>query len=88
MLVEDPNSPLVKAFIWTANDKAMRPDDSDDETILRYVSAVTYYSLGGESWTNQNNFLSQEDLCDWNDAQQSGIICENGEEIRELQLCK
>lgn len=88
LLVEDPDSPLVKAFIWTASDKAARPDDSDDETIRRYVSAVTYYTLGGESWTNQNNFLSQEDLCEWNDAQQSGIICEADKEIKELQLCK
>ena len=84
--VQDPESPLVKSFVWVAEDNKARPDDSDEEIILRYVAAVVYYSLGGENWTNQNNFLSHDNLCMWNDAGATGIICNDG--IYELQLCK
>lgn len=85
LTVEDPESPLVKSFVWVADDSTVRPDDTDDEIILRYCSAVVYYSLGGESWTKQNNFLSHDDLCKWNDADTSGIIC-SGSQIHELKL--
>lgn len=85
--VEDPDDPLVKAFIWTAEDSMVR-SDPDDEIIKRYVSAAVYHSLGGENWTNRNNFLSHDDLCSWNDSGVSGIICPDGEEITELQLGK
>jgi hypothetical protein len=84
--VEDPDDPLVKAFIWTAEDSMMR-SDSDDEIILRYVAAAVYFSMGGENWLNQNNFLSHDDLCTWNDAGISGIICSDNE-ITELKLGK
>jgi hypothetical protein len=52
-----------------------------------------YYSLGGTSWAAQYNFLSEDDVCEWNDSQDenggthNGIFCTNGE-ITELSLCK
>lgn len=89
LTVEDPDSPQVQAFVWVAEDSMVRGDGSDEDIILRYVSAVVYYSLSGENWTNQYNFLSHDDICSWNDAETrtSGIICSDGE-VFELQLGK
>jgi len=84
--VEDPEAPLVKAFIWTAKDSVLR-SDSDEEIIARYATAAVYHSLGGEKWTNQNNFLSHDSLCTWNDAGYSGIICSDSQTM-ELKLGK
>lgn len=82
-LTDDPESPQFKSFLWVAQDSALR-NDPDDVIILRYVAAVVYYSLGGETWTNQYNFLSHDELCSWND-QGSGILCSNNE-VYEIQL--
>jgi hypothetical protein len=89
LTVGDADSPQVKAFAWVAEDNMVRGDDSDEDIILRYVSAVVYYSLSGESWTNQYNFLSHDDLCSWNDGETgtSGIICSDGQ-VFELRLGK
>jgi hypothetical protein len=76
----DRNSPQYKAARWIANQDAERldiPETSEDpyRFIQRYAVAVLYYSLGGDNWTSQLNFLSDDHECSWNDE----IADENNE---------
>jgi hypothetical protein len=83
-LLNDSTSPQSQAFIWAASDTTAR---SPEDIEARYLVATVYYSLGGETWGNQYNFLSLDDLCMWNDVDNNGIICTDGE-ISELFLGK
>lgn len=80
----DPTSPQSQAFNWAVSDTTVR---SPEDIEARYLAATIYYSLGGETWPNQYNFLSQDDVCMWNDVDDNGIICTDGE-ISELSLGK
>lgn len=88
--LDDSTSPQSQAFDWVLSDTTQR---EDEEIETRYVAATLYYSLGGAGWLNQYNFLSQNDVCEWNDSlnadggQLQGIFCTNGE-ITELRLRK
>lgn len=35
--------------------------------VSRYVTALMYFSLGGDAWDYQLSFLSEKDVCEWND---------------------
>jgi hypothetical protein len=76
--LDDETSPQSKALNWIANDDpANMSVQLDDNEIIkqRYVAAVLYFALGGDSWTNPHNFLSVDEICSWNTNQVSGIIC-------------
>jgi Leucine-rich repeat (LRR) protein len=48
-------------------------DDATDELMQTFVMATFYYALGGDGWTNSENWLSsQSHVCDW-----EGITCDN-----------
>ena len=87
---DDSTSPQAQAFDWVVSDDSQR---SAEEIKMRYVTATLYYSLGGTTWAAQYNFLSEGNVCEWNDSQDDnggthkGIFCTNGE-ITELSLCK
>ena len=72
--LDDPESNQNKALRWVA-----MADDlmSTKEIEMRYVAAVLYFSLNGERWDNQYNFLSEDDVCKWHN-EESGIFCVNG----------
>ena len=66
--------------------------------VSRYVSALLYFALDGPNWASQLNFLSEKEICDWNqiyvaDGQvegrffRIGIACNNGF-VNTLQLRK
>lgn len=82
--LDDPQSPQARAFNWITSETVAR---SPEDIEARYVSATVYYSLGGEAWVSQYNFLSQNDVCTWNDAGDNGILCTDGD-ITELNLRK
>jgi hypothetical protein len=88
--LDNTTSPQSQAFAWVLSDVTQR-EDAEIET--RYVAATLFYSLGGDAWLDTHNFLSQSDVCEWNDSlnedggQLQGIFCTNGE-ITELRLRK
>jgi hypothetical protein len=82
--LDDPSLPQSQAFNWVTNETAVR-SSADIET--RYVTVTIYYSWGGEAWANQYNFLSQNNVCMWNDTGDNGILCTDGD-ITKLSLCK
>eukprot|EP00980_Cylindrotheca_fusiformis_P019346 scaffold6638_cov127-Cylindrotheca_fusiformis.AAC.30 len=53
-----------------------------DEYPIRFALACMYYELGGDAWTRNANWLSDEDIYEW-----EGITCEVGtDDFRELFL--
>jgi hypothetical protein len=93
--LSDQNSAQFKALDWIANvDRAnLSVDATLDETIkTRYVAATLYYALGGRTWAAQYNFLSEGDICRWNQADtyglKYGIICGSDGNVETLRLRK
>jgi hypothetical protein len=90
--LDDPNSPQYQALTWIANEDPANTTVgiNDTETIKqRYVAAVLYFALGGKGWTNQYNFLSEDDICLWNQNNFSGISCGSTPgDVQTLRLCK
>jgi hypothetical protein len=88
--LDDSTSPQSQAFEWVLSDATQREDEVIE---TRYVAATLYYSLGGAQWVNQHNFLSQNDVCEWNDSlnedggKRQGIFCTYGA-ITELTMRK
>jgi hypothetical protein len=90
--LDDPNSPQYQALNWIANEDPANVvvGLNATETIKqRYVAAVLYFALGGEGWANQYNFLTEDDICLWNQNDVSGIICSSTPGgVQMLLLCK
>ena len=66
--------------------------------VSRYVAALLYFALDGPDWSHPLNFLSEKEICDWNeifvaDGQvegrffRVGIACNNGF-VNTLQMRK
>jgi hypothetical protein len=49
-----------------------------DETVYRWALASIYYSMGGENWPKQQNWLSDESICEWHglDCNAFGVLTE------------
>eukprot|EP00934_Nitzschia_sp_Nitz4_P005381 Nitzschia sp. Nitz4//scaffold173_size47512//7783//11234//NITZ4_007153-RA/size47512-processed-gene-0.13-mRNA-1//1//CDS//3329538787//5371//frame0 len=70
-----------RAFDWLLNnDTLLAPikKAEERELIQRYSVATFYYSLGGERWTSQFNFLSDTSVCEWNDGS-LGVFCDSSD---------
>lgn len=74
-------SPQNRAAWWIAEEDlaslTVPTSGSTDDTyryVARYVMAVNYYAMGGEGWHSQLNFLSEDDICQWQDAD-LGVRC-------------
>lgn len=75
-----------EALNWITMEDAANltvPEDSasDEEKhryIARYIMAIDYCAMGGESWTRDLKFLSADDICTWNSFPftQEGVYCE------------
>ena len=56
--------------------------DVSTEVVTRWAMAAIYYSLGGDSWLNKTNWLSDTDhVCDW-----YGSTCDRFKTLQELDL--
>ena len=81
-------SPQHKALQWIALDDDNHVDMEDEDRIIqRYTLAVLYYSTGGANWTNQFEFMTEDDECAWSGALQcdsNGIITDI--DLRENEL--
>jgi hypothetical protein len=73
--VNKPGTPQWEAAEWIADfDRAKLPIDDSVEFKQRYILAVFYFSLDGADWFQQLEFLSRENVCDWNEIWQSDSI--------------
>ena len=90
------SSPHKFAVTWIADiDELYLPIPESIESpdgvrfVTRYIVALIFFMMGGELWEHQLSFLSEKDVCEWNDifvAAQGvqgrffriGIACNNG----------
>jgi hypothetical protein len=80
-------SPQYRAYEWLVTNPAL-PRFSRVEKIQRYVLATLYFSTRGESWKNQDAWLTDEDECEWYTSETQYSICNFVGEIDELDLVR
>ena len=88
--LEDSSSPQFQALKWIAHaDPAKLSVGQDSSQVIqqRYVAAVLYFALGGETWTDQYNFLSANKTCEWL-VNKDGIQCDDRDEVISIHLRK
>jgi len=92
-LLLNKGTPQNRAALWLAEDDPRNlavPDVSKRNTegyryVARYIMALNYFALDGENWFSKLNFLSGDDICDWNvnvNREDWGVVC-SSEEGRE-----
>ena len=86
----DPAPAQYQTAVWLANNDKARLDPTDedllDEIGQRYVIALLYFSLNGVDWLNQVSFLNETSVCEWNDVDDFGIICDENSMVESLKL--
>lgn len=72
--METAGSPHKFALLWIADSDELNlalPDSLDSADgirfVSRYVAALMFFAMGGETWDYQLSFLSGKDVCEWND---------------------
>jgi hypothetical protein len=62
-------SPQSLALMWLKDDPIAMSKDRDTSVVLqRYILAVVYYSTFGDGWYESYNFVSDVDVCMWNNG--------------------
>ena len=77
--LNDTDSPQFKALNWIMNKDPANTTVgiTTNETIeQRYDTAVLYFVLDGENRINKYNFLSEDDICSWN-QESLGMLCDS-----------
>ena len=90
-------TPEHKACHWMAFTDGMQlPVDVTPEFQNRFLLALFYYSLNGEQWDEQMNFLTAKSVCHWNEVYTTkvnlpitvGVSCHGMETVREIFIPK
>jgi len=97
-ILADPKSMPYQTLTWMIN------NDMHTQTILstppsalrtqklldRYILAFMYFSLDGRNWNNRYNFMSEFDVCKWNDGTASlsnnGVRCDDDGIVTSIAL--
>lgn len=82
---EDPKSAQSLALSWLSENQFLGTY-SDEQKIQRFVLAVIFYSTTGESWNNNDLWVSDIDECDWYSAETVNEVCNSEHEIDEIDL--
>jgi len=85
------------AYIWLSNVDSRSPLEYCDfyDVIQKFVLAVLYYSMDGDQWPLQMDFMNEKaNLCSWNTVEngtQLGLLCEGEKHetvVTSIRLCK
>ena len=86
-----------------ANLQPAIPSDFSEQEVLeyeqilyqvrqRFIMALLYTATNGQDWTQQCNFLSESNECEWRNInlldETKGVTCNDAGQIETLQLCK
>jgi hypothetical protein len=71
--IQNTTSPQSTAFNWLANNTELDSYDNF-QRLQRFALATFYYATDGENWRVSNDWLSDNDECDW----LTGIACIEG----------
>jgi len=90
--LNDVSTPQFQALNWIANEDAAKLSPGDTAVETRYVAAVLYYALEGSGWLDNYSFLSEGNICTWNqngaDGFVFGINCSSDGTVESLRLCE
>jgi len=83
--LDDSLSPQFKAYAWLVGKD--RPLDglenlTDVRLIQRYGMATLYFSFSGHGWTDQDNWLTEKDVCEWQTVDE----CNSAQMVTVLEL--
>jgi len=84
-ILSNQSTPQFEALQWLADtDPANLSVDNTPLFSLqaRFIVATLYFATNGVSWTNQCNFLTASDVCDWNAVDGKGVECTDVDQIR------
>ena len=81
---DDGQSPQTRALRWLVYDDPMQlepPSNTIETSKLaeRFALTVLYYATGGENWASSHNFLSGQDVCEWNSVDDRGYFSGAGQ---------
>jgi hypothetical protein len=83
--LDDPASPAGKAWWWILNEDGWGICEASDPTLVqRFVLALVYFAMGGDSWVSPDSdtpFLSPVSECEW-----TGIHCNVAGFVRNVEL--
>lgn len=87
---DDSSTPQYKAAWWMAqSDPALIDVDGNaadfDVITQRYVMTLLWFSTGGESWTVQAGFMTEESACSWSSGR-IGVECDSAGLITGLEM--
>ena len=86
--LEDSTSPQFQALEWIANTNGAHGDMDSTRVIQeRYVAALLYFAFRGDAWLDRNNFLSKDNICQWN-TETAGIHCNESNQVTSIRLRK
>jgi hypothetical protein len=73
--LQNPATPQHKAAQWIADRDGMRVEVSTKHAFMdRYVLAVLFYALGGDTtWPDDLNFLAHDHVCTWVKEQENPL---------------
>jgi hypothetical protein len=83
--LNDPASPQSQALEWILGDASLNAY-SKPRILQRYVLAAFYFSTMGDSWENNDGWLTDQDECDWYTSETETSICNTGGELYEIDL--
>lgn len=88
--LNDPTTPQYAAYQWLLNEDPANLDLdalSSKDLEQRYISALLYFSMDGNSWFDSYGFLGQGDICTWQDqASGKGISCDAEGAIEDVSI--
>lgn len=76
-----------EALLWLANEDPLQIDftNPDYEILQRFVIANLYFATKGTGWTEDYNFLSKTDVCNWNDKS-LGVFCDESKRVSKILM--
>ena len=77
-----------ETLVWISDTDPLKLDPKTtpiDDILQRYIIANFYFATNGTTWPNQFNFLSKDDVCDWNDST-FGVFCNDDGRIISILM--
>ena len=84
--LNDSSSPQYASYQWLVNDPLLALYD-EARRLQRYAMGTIYFSMGGNSWIDNDDWLSLKHECDWFSRVRRGLCGPPGDRrMRRLVL--
>ena len=92
--LNEMSSPVFKAYDWMLRNDSISLQETSSEMLKeRFVLAILYFATGGAQWNQKLNFLSAENICNWNNSGEKhdlsvGVFCDGQSRTKQIYLGK